>query len=35
MQRLMANASAIVLGGFELRSDVNIIPSPERYREGG
>ena len=31
MQALMAKASAIVLGGFELRSDVNIIPSPERY----
>ena len=31
MQGLMAKASAIVLGGFELRSDVKIIPSPERY----
>ena len=31
MQGLMAEASAIVLGGFELRSDVKIIPSPERY----
>jgi len=31
MQALMAKASAIVLGGFEQRSDVNIIPSPERY----
>ena len=31
MQGLMANASAIVLGGFELRSDVKITPSPERY----
>ena len=31
MQRLTAKASAIVLAGFELRSDVNIIPSPERY----
>ena len=31
MQGLMAKASAIVLGGFELRSDVKIIASPERY----
>jgi hypothetical protein len=31
MQELMAQASAIVLGGFELRSDVKIIPSSERY----
>ena len=31
MQELMAKASAIVLGGFELRSDVKIIPSSERY----
>ena len=31
MQELMAQASAILLGGFELRSDVKIIPSPERY----
>jgi hypothetical protein len=29
----MAEASAIVLGGFELRSDVKIIPSPERYMD--
>jgi hypothetical protein len=33
MQQLMAQASAIVLGGFELRSDVKIIPSPERYSD--
>ena len=31
MQGLMAKASAIVLGGFELRSDVKIIFSTERY----
>ena len=31
MQGFMAEASAIVLGGFELRSDVKIIPSSERY----
>ena len=31
MQKLMATASAIVLGSFELRSDVKIIPSSERY----
>ena len=30
MQSLMAKASAIVLG-FELRSDLKIIPSSERY----
>jgi hypothetical protein len=33
MQGLMAKASAYVLGGFELRSDVKIIPSPERYMD--
>jgi len=33
MQKLMAKASAIVLGGFELRSDVKLVPSPERYSE--
>jgi hypothetical protein len=31
MQRLMADASAYVLGGFELRSDVKLISSSERY----
>ena len=31
MQGLMAKASSIVLGGFELRSDVKVIPSTERY----
>jgi len=31
MQELMAKASAIVLGSFELRSDVKIMPSSERY----
>jgi hypothetical protein len=31
MQELMAKANAIVLGSFELRSDVKIVPSPERY----
>ena len=33
MQRVMAEASAYVLGGFELRSDVKIISSPERYSD--
>jgi len=33
MQRLMAKASAIVLGGFELRSEEKIIRSPERYMD--
>ena len=33
MQKLMAKASAIVLGSFELRSDVKIIPSSERYSD--
>lgn len=31
MQDLMRRASAIVLGGFELRSDVKLIRAPERY----
>jgi hypothetical protein len=31
MQELMAEASVIVLGGFELRSDVKLISSSERY----
>ncbi len=33
MQGLMAKASAVVLGGFELRSDVKIIPSHECYSD--
>lgn len=31
MQALMRQASAIVLGGFELRSDVKFIRAPDRY----
>lgn len=31
MQSLMLQASAIVLGGFELRSDVKFIRAPDRY----
>lgn len=31
MQALMRQASAVVLGGFELRSDAKVIESPERY----
>jgi len=33
MQGFMAKASACVLGGFELRSDVKLVPSPERYSD--
>ena len=33
MQGLMAKASAIVLGGFELRSDAKIVRSPGRYMD--
>ena len=32
-QALMKEASAIVLGGFELRSDVNTVRYPERYMD--
>jgi DNA polymerase I len=32
-RRIMAEASAIVLDGFALRTDVKIIRSPERWRE--
>jgi len=32
-QTLMAEASFIVLGGFALRSDVDIVRYPERYRD--
>ena len=34
MQKLMMKASAIVLDGFELRSDANIVTFPERYSDG-
>lgn len=33
MQRLMRQASAVVLGGFELRSDVKFIRHPHRYHD--
>ena len=32
MQAAMAKASRIVLDGFELRTDVNVIRYPDRYR---
>jgi DNA polymerase-1 len=32
-QRDMAEASRIALGGFELRSEANLIRYPERYRD--
>ena len=32
-QRIMAEASAIVLDGFELRTDADIIRYPERYQD--
>jgi hypothetical protein len=32
-QRAMAKASAVVLNGFELRSDAKVFRSPERYRD--
>jgi hypothetical protein len=32
-QALMKQASAIVLDGFELRSDVNTVPYPQRYMD--
>jgi hypothetical protein len=33
MRAIMAEASRIVLGGFELRTDVNVIRYPERYMD--
>ena len=33
MQQIMRDASRIVLGGLELRSDVKIIHSPNRYMD--
>jgi DNA polymerase I len=34
MRAAMAEASRIVLGGFELRTDVNVIRYPDRYMDG-
>jgi hypothetical protein len=33
MRAIMAEASRIVLGGFELRTDVNVVRYPERYMD--
>ena len=33
MRSLMAKASKNVLGGFELRTDVNIVKYPDRYMD--
>lgn len=32
-QQIMSKASAIILGGFQLRSDVDIICYPDRYMD--
>jgi hypothetical protein len=32
-QRIMSEASAIVLGGFRLRSDAEVIAYPNRYQD--
>jgi DNA polymerase I len=34
MQGYMAEASQVVLGGFELRTEVKIIRYPDRYTDG-
>ena len=33
-QEVMAEASAIVLGGFPLRTEVKVVRHPERYMDG-
>jgi DNA polymerase I len=33
MKAAMAKASRVVLDGFELRTDVNVIQHPDRYRD--
>ena len=33
MQAAMANASRVVLDGFELRTDVNVVRYPDRYQD--
>jgi DNA polymerase-1 len=33
MQKIMAKASRIVLGGFELRTDAEVVRYPDRYRD--
>ena len=33
MQAAMAKASRVVLGGFELRTDVNVVRYPDRYQD--
>jgi hypothetical protein len=33
MKAAMAKASGVVLDGFELRTDVNIVRYPDRYRD--
>ena len=33
MRAIMAEASRIVLGGFELHTDVNVVRFPERYMD--